>query len=100
MAKRYWIDNREFFFPDGNEYTAVCWYFETKRDEVITKAKRTVIESQMRRGKPYIVFADIRQFGKEYYLRDDTPVMGGLDVEFAKKIRDELDRAIEYMKSL
>ena len=52
-------------------------------------------------GEKYIDFVDVRRDNDdEWYEDDDSPVVGGIDVEFAEQIRDELSAAVEIMKAM
>jgi len=83
------------------DFVAVCWNV-SPRTKTITKDgmkyKAEVYERDPK-AKPYIDFITLREDEDEVWEDDDSPVEGGLSLEMAKKIRGELDKAIEYLKS-
>jgi len=51
-------------------------------------------------GKPYIDFIDLRHDDRddEWYIDDDSPVAGGLDIGFSDQIANEIRAAIAYIR--
>jgi hypothetical protein len=82
---------------------AVCWNLKRSEkkikgeDGLTYKAEvweRTSIE-------PYIDFVRIlKNRDEEFYEDDDSSVAGGISLKGAERIRDELTKAIDYLKSL
>jgi len=81
------------------DYVGVCWNVEevekriTGEDGLIYKTK--VWE---RKSEPYIDFIWIREYDDGMYKDEDSPVVGGLNVETSKKIIEELEKAIKYLE--
>ena len=97
--KIYFVSEREVHMV-GNS-VGVCWNLEEAEkqlkdeNEVVYKAKINI-----RSGRPYIDFVDIRKDGDSFYVDEDSSVVGGIDVGFAKEIVEELKLAIEYITTL
>ncbi len=81
-ASVYQIGDVEIHFPADNECVCVCW--NTRFDE--------------REGDPYINFITLRQYGDEYCIDEDSPVRGGIGIDFARQIAQELEVACRYLK--
>lgn len=87
-------------------YVGVCWNIR-KRTEI-----RTIIgedgltytataELWERYGDPYIDFLEVLQGeGGKFYEDEDSPVQGGMTVDFARLIASELNSAIVYLQSI
>jgi hypothetical protein len=93
--------NKEAHFPDGNDHVAVCWNIRdvtrTIKGEDGLAYKAQVWERK--ENKFYIDFITFRRHEGLFVEDEDSPVDGGLSIEFAEKITKELNRAIEYAKS-
>ena len=78
---------------------AVCWNVVPKT-KVITKDgidyKAEVYERT--KAAPYIDFINLREHDEDIWEDEDSPVDGGLSLEQAVKIQEELGKAIEYLK--
>jgi hypothetical protein len=85
---------------------AVCWNVKKTYKEIKGEDGHSYkAEVWQRTGaKPYIDFIAVSERSNRddgnYYECDYSPVDGGLSTKQAEKIRDELTRAIEYLKSL
>lgn len=82
---------------------AICW--NVKRIEKKIKGEDGLTykaEVWERSGNdPYIDFVCVRERAEgEFYEDDDSSVAGGMSLKSAERIRDELTKAIEYLKSL
>ncbi len=87
-------------------YVGVCWNIR-RRNEI-----RTIIgadgltytataEIWERYGDPYIDFLEVLQGNSgEYYGDEDSPVQGGMSIDFAQLIVSELNSAIAYLQSI
>jgi len=95
-------NGKEVHFPAGNYSAAVCW--NVKKIEKKLKGPDNLIyraEAWERESKPYVDFITIREYQKDVFVEDeDSPVDGGLSVEAAKKLSEELSRAVEYCKTV
>jgi hypothetical protein len=83
------------------QYVGVCWNLSQINKEV--EADNTVYSAKVkvRSGKPYISFLSIREAGKgEYYEDNDSPIDGGIELQTAIVVKQELEAAIDYMNSL
>ena len=100
--KKYTLTNTEKEAHMMGDIVAVCWNIKRiekslKKDGLTYKA--TVWERSDE--KPYIDFIQIREYEDGYFCEDKyKPVEGGISVKRAERIRDELGKALEYVKSL
>lgn len=101
--KIYKISDREIHHF-GN-WVAVCWSLKTTTKQLIDPDDGQVYTAtvKIRCGNPYISFPMIR--GSEstggYWLDEDDTVRGGIDsIEAAQQLADELNDAVEYLRSL
>jgi hypothetical protein len=81
---------------------AVCWNL---RNEIVNRLINGVQFSgvkKVRYGNPYIDFVtvDVDSHTGQNYENDDSSVAGGISPEYAKQIVEELQRAIEYIKTV
>lgn len=82
---------------------AVCWNVKRSEKEIKGEDGLTYKAEIWTRKDidPYIDFVCIRERdNKEFYEDEDSSVAGGISVEHAESIKDELTKAIEYIKSL
>lgn len=98
-----------YFLKDSDEeiymfgdYIGIVWDLEevtkTTVNETGHRQKVTVYE---RTGEKYIGFPIIRGNTEEdYYLDDDKSIDGGLSLEAARQVAQELTSAVEYLESL
>jgi hypothetical protein len=96
--------NKEAHFPKGNNSVAVCWNIHKAlkslkgEDGLVYKAE---VWERAKDSKPYIDFVSVREYEKEEFVEsEDSPVDGGLSIDFAQSIADELYRAIKYVAFL
>ena len=92
--KKFWNDNNEQRVHMVGEYVGVCCNFDWEQSSDGMIRKKT--------GTPYIdawkVYG-IDQNGIGDVGRDH-PLQGGLQLDLAKQIHNELGAAIEYLESL
>jgi len=101
--KKYLIGNHEIHLPSDNEYVAVCWNGEWKRQTIYKEESINFFcreEKFVRRGKPFIRFVLIRGEPDDYWLDDNSPVEGGFGLEMSSQIIDELEEAHDYLFGL
>ncbi len=90
---------REAHFPAGNEIVAVCWSCDIEEKKIIQDGVSYKADVYVKKRESYIDFIGLREdHNGEVYEREETPVDGGMRVDFAEKIMNELNIAIEYIK--
>jgi hypothetical protein len=83
---------------------AVCWNVHRVEKKITGEdgeTYRALVWERTKPEDPFIDFVRVRGSGDEddpYYEDEDSPVEGGLPLEKAKKIYEELGKAIEYHK--
>lgn len=96
--KIYFVNEREVhMFGDS---VGVCWNLIEEEKRIYIAGVISPVKVDVRSGAPYIDFVWIRKRDEEFYEDEDSPVAGGIDVEVAKKIVNELNLAIEYITTL
>jgi hypothetical protein len=104
-AKIYTLkdSNQEAHFPDGNDTVAVCWNIKQTTKSIKGEDGLTYKAEVWERQKvePYIDFIALREYDKGDFVKDeDCPVDGGLSVNSALRISEELIRAAKYIKEM
>jgi len=96
----YFVNEKEVHMVGDS--VGVCWNLTEEKKQIKGEDGLTyVAKINIRSGKPYINFVSIVKTGKgNFYEDEDSSVVGGIEVEFAKKIVDELKLAIEYISTL
>lgn len=97
---KYVIGNRIIHLPEGCEYVAACWNCDLQSKSVVADGIEYKAMVPTPKGKPYIDFVWIRGEEGDYWIDEDSPVRGGLNLEFALKIKQELEIACEYLKTV
>lgn len=80
------------------DYVGVCWNTTEAKITIEKDGKTYHATENVRSGEPYIAFAILFQHGDEWYEDEDSSVAGGLSVEAAEAVRDELTLAIQYLR--
>lgn len=95
---------KEIHFPIGNSVVAVCWNVNRVEkqikgeDGLIYTAK---VYERKKNSKAYIDFITLHEDEDEYIYEDEeSPVEGGLNINYAEKIANEIVRAVQYARSL
>lgn len=96
-----------FYLPEAElhmmgESIAVRWNVRIERKTSIISGRRIIEDAFVRDDAPYISFVDVRHDTRsgEDYLSEDSPVDGGIGLEFAKQIYSDLGRAIAYLEQM
>lgn len=80
---------------------AVRWNVRKSTKTITVDGMDYKAQTYERSGKPYIGFYTVREDSKgEPWIDEDSPVDGGMGVEWAEQMHRELGLAIEYMKEL
>ena len=100
---------KEAHFPGDNTAVAVCWNVH-RVEKKIEGADGLTYKAEVWERSPsphgnkepqaYIDFVTVREDGEDTWEDEDSPVDGGLSIEFAEKIAKELVRAIQYTKEM
>jgi hypothetical protein len=95
------IKDRERFVLPMGDYVVIAW--NTKHEETTTicgecGTRHTSYDNWTKYGEPYIDFAWIDEFAGEYYEDEHSPVNGGIEIDEARQIVEELTMAIEYLE--
>ena len=94
--REIFVESRELHFPDDNDYVCVGWNTKTKSPPPGVPGEVKV----ERTSNPYIDFVIIRKFQDTSMVGEDSPMAGGLMLNFAQKMHDELGRAIKYLEEV
>jgi hypothetical protein len=94
------VDNR--ILKLFGECVAVCWRFRTVKKTLIQDGIEFTANIHEKENDPFIDFVAINRDVDSglWYKDDDSPVSGGLSVEFAEQIAAELAAAIAYIREL
>lgn len=80
------------------DVVAICWNAKEVKTKVTTGGAEHHSVSWEKEGEPYIDFLRLHYDG-EYYEDKDSPVVGGFDTDYARKIATELLQACEWLEN-
>lgn len=94
-GQEIFLENEERYVLMMGETVAITWNAREVSKSVYP------YRSWEKEGKPYIDFVNLRQDGKDgsYYEDEDSPVVGGIDTDYARKLISELTAACEWLKN-
>ena len=97
--QKYILGDKEIHMM--GQYVGVCWNLSKATKQVQVQGETFSRQVKHRTGKAYIDFVSIRETRTgEFYQDDDCPVDGGLNLQEAIVIKQELEAAIEYLSNL
>lgn len=96
--KIYHAGEREIHMTGS--YVGVCWNTTKEQRQIKGEDGLTYYAlAPVRDGAPYIDFVLIRERNGEVWEDEDSPVDGGISINEAERIINELGWAVEYIRT-